>query len=171
MARHLPQESEGTPGHFYRLRLAHFGVPLVAWPGAAPPEPIGVLLPKLATPLANGFVRHGDAPDKEQLFHIAVAAAEPIVEPDAMTNDFGGKAVVLVSVGGGGRDHAWLPLCLTKWLSLEAASLARLCHTERWLDRMVNKLTTPADGLSTGVREDWSVEPLRCAQRSTKRVR
>jgi DDE domain len=30
MARHLPHETEGTPGHFYRLRLAHFEVPLVA---------------------------------------------------------------------------------------------------------------------------------------------
>jgi site-specific DNA recombinase len=37
MARHLPPESEGTPGHFYRLRLAHFQVPFIAQPGASMP--------------------------------------------------------------------------------------------------------------------------------------
>ena len=31
VARRLPKEPEGTPGHFYRLRLAHFdGIPVVA---------------------------------------------------------------------------------------------------------------------------------------------
>jgi hypothetical protein len=48
-AQHLPQESEGAPGHFYRLRLAHFQVPLVARLRAPAPQAIGVLLSKLPT--------------------------------------------------------------------------------------------------------------------------
>jgi site-specific DNA recombinase len=38
IARHLPPESEGTPGHFYRLRLAHFQVPLAQRISACSPE-------------------------------------------------------------------------------------------------------------------------------------
>jgi hypothetical protein len=32
--------------------------------------------------------------------------------PDAVTDDFSRKAVGLVTLGGGGRGHVWLPLCL-----------------------------------------------------------
>jgi site-specific DNA recombinase len=55
IAQHLSQESEGAPGHFYRLRLAHFEVPLIPWLGASVLQPVGVVLPKLQTSLANGF--------------------------------------------------------------------------------------------------------------------
>ena len=36
-------------------------MPLVAWPGTAAPELIGILLPEFATPLADGLVGHEDA--------------------------------------------------------------------------------------------------------------
>ncbi len=41
------------------------------WPPA--PELIGLLLPKLATPLPDSFVRHGHAADEQEFFHVAVA--------------------------------------------------------------------------------------------------
>jgi hypothetical protein len=101
-------------------------MPFVARTGAPTPELIGLGLAKLATPFPDGLIRHDDATGKQQLFDIPVAEAEPIVEPDAMANDFGRKAVVLVSLGGDGRGQVWLPLCLTKWLSLEDASLGEI---------------------------------------------
>jgi hypothetical protein len=48
-------------------------VPLVARLRTPLSQPIGVVLPKLATPLANGFVGHRDAAFEQELFHIAVA--------------------------------------------------------------------------------------------------
>ena len=47
-ARRLPKEPEGTPGHFYRLRLAHFNgiqvVPTVGWKQ---------MQPKLSVPVSQ----------------------------------------------------------------------------------------------------------------------
>src|SRR5262250_3744534 len=48
-------------------------IPFVARLRTPPSQPIGVVLPKLATPLANGFVGHRDAAFEQELFHIAVA--------------------------------------------------------------------------------------------------
>src|SRR5215475_13376857 len=86
-------------------------MPLVAGPRPSAPEPIGIVLPKLQTPLADGFIGHVDAAFEQQLLHVAVAQVKAIVEPDAMTDDFAGKAVMFVALGVGGRGHAWLPLC------------------------------------------------------------
>src|SRR4029453_9452334 len=58
-----------------------------------PPQPIGVVLPKLPTPFANGFVGHGDTAFEQQFLHIAVAQGEPLVEPDPMADNFAGKTV------------------------------------------------------------------------------
>jgi site-specific DNA recombinase len=57
-------EPEGTPGHFYRLRLAHFQMPLVARRRPSMPELIRVGLAELATPLPNRFIRHKNATSK-----------------------------------------------------------------------------------------------------------
>jgi hypothetical protein len=64
-------------------------------PGLRPPstQPIGVVLPKRPTPLAHGFVRHSDTAFAQELFHVAVAQGEPIVEPDPMAENFAGKTV------------------------------------------------------------------------------
>jgi hypothetical protein len=57
---------------------------------------IGVVLPKLLTPLPDGFMRHGDAALEQEFLHIAVAQGEPIVKPDAVADDVAEKAVALV---------------------------------------------------------------------------
>ena len=58
-----------------------------------------------------------DATFKQQLLHVAVAQGEAIVEPDPVTDDFAGKAVVLVTLGVCGWGHAWLPILEVDWSS------------------------------------------------------
>jgi hypothetical protein len=61
VAQRLSKAPEGTLGYFYRLRLAHFEVPLGTRPGTAAPELISLLLAKLTAPLANGLIGHAYA--------------------------------------------------------------------------------------------------------------
>jgi hypothetical protein len=83
-------------------RQQHFiEVPCVPGPRAPTTQLIGVLLAELAAPLPDGFLGHEDAPDEEQLFHVPIAEAEAVVQPDAVTDDLGGKAVVLVTLSVG----------------------------------------------------------------------
>jgi hypothetical protein len=77
-------------------------VPFVSRLRATATQPIGVVLPKLPTPLADGFVGHGDAAFEQEFLHITVAQGEAIVEPDPVANDFSGKPVVFVTLGVGG---------------------------------------------------------------------
>jgi hypothetical protein len=53
---------------------------------------------------------HGDAACKQELFHVAVAQGEAIIEPDPMANDFSGKPVVFVTLGISVRGHVALPI-------------------------------------------------------------
>src|SRR5262245_18826940 len=73
VAQRLSKAPEGTPGHFYRLRLAHFKMPLIPWLGASTLQLIGIVLPEFQTPLADGLVRHLDAALKQEFLHVAVA--------------------------------------------------------------------------------------------------
>ena len=82
---------------------------------ATAPQAIGIILPKLATPLTDHCVGHVDAAFKQQLLHVAVAQSEAIVEPDSVTDDLTGKAVVFVTLGVCGWGHAWLPILGTDW--------------------------------------------------------
>src|SRR5215471_9220629 len=102
-------------------------------------QPIGVILPKLPAPFADGFVGHGDTTFEQEFSHVAIAQGEAIVEPDAMTDNFPGKAVVLVTLGVGRRGHAWLPIlgCNGSW---RRHRRGQVCHGA---GRMVNKLTKP----------------------------
>jgi hypothetical protein len=84
-------------------------VSCVARSGLSMPQLIGILLPELAAPLADGFVGHVDATCDQELLHVTVAQGESIVEPDAVADDLDGKAVVVVASVGGGREHVWLP--------------------------------------------------------------
>jgi len=59
---------------------------------------------------------HVDAALEQEFFHVAGAQREAVVEPDAMTDDFAGKAVVLVAFGGSGWRHVWLPIGVYAWL-------------------------------------------------------
>ena len=85
-------------------------MPFVPRLRATAPQPIGVILPKLPTPLTDGFMGHGDAAFKQELFHVTVAQGEAIIEPDPMANDFSGKPVVFVTLGISVRGHVALPI-------------------------------------------------------------
>jgi hypothetical protein len=80
-------------------------MPFVPGPRPSAFQPIGVILPKLATPLADRFVGHSDAALEQQLLGVTVAQGKPIVEPDTVADDFAGKAVVLIARGVGRRGH------------------------------------------------------------------
>ena len=99
-------------------------VPLIARTGTPAPEFIRIRLPELAAPLADGLVGHENPTGEQQLFHIAVAQTEAEVEPDAMADDLSWKAVILVALVGG-------------------VFMRRVSHTERELDKSLNKLTMP----------------------------
>ena len=47
--------------------------------------------PKLLTPLANGFIRDGDASFGEKFFDFTKAEAEAMVEPHGVTDNFRGE--------------------------------------------------------------------------------
>jgi len=57
-------------------------VSFVAWLGASTLQLIRVILPKLQTPLADGFMGDVDAALEQQLLDIAIAQGEAVVEPD-----------------------------------------------------------------------------------------
>lgn len=71
---------------------------LVARPRPSMPERIRIGLTNLAAPLPDGFVGHRDAAGKQQLFHIAIAEAEPKIQPNYVADDLGWKAVILIGV-------------------------------------------------------------------------
>jgi hypothetical protein len=85
-------------------------VPFVARARPSAPQPIGVVLATLPTPLADGFMGHRDTAFQQQFLHVAVAQGEARVEPDPVADDFPRKAVMLVARGVGRRGHAWLPI-------------------------------------------------------------
>ena len=67
-----------------------------AHPASSAPELPGVFEPERLTPLADGFIRDGDAPLGEQIFYIAEAQAEAVIEPDGVADDWW-KAVSAVA--------------------------------------------------------------------------
>ena len=81
-------------------------VPLVTWPGTAATELIGVLLPELATPFADGLIGYNHPAFQQQLFDIPEAQAEAKVQPYRVTNDLHRKAVILICCGDGWCVHA-----------------------------------------------------------------
>jgi site-specific DNA recombinase len=121
MARQLPPESEGTPGHFYRLRLAHFQVPLITGSGAPPAALIGIGLPEFPAPIPHGFVRQQNAALGHQLFDVPVAEAKAKVEPHTMADDLRREPMALVGIGGGWCLHA-----VSMAYGVEAGQVSRL---------------------------------------------
>jgi hypothetical protein len=49
-------------------------------------ELVGVILPTLPTPLADGLVGHVDAALAQEFLHVAVAQREAIIKPDSMAD-------------------------------------------------------------------------------------
>src|SRR5262249_51351139 len=99
-----------TPPHgettrFYQLRKDYFQVPLVPWLGSSVLQLIRVVLPEFQTPLADGLMGHVDATLQQDLFHVAIAQREAIVEPDPMADNLTGEAVVFVAFRVSGWRH------------------------------------------------------------------
>ena len=57
-------------------------MPLVARPGPAPAQPVGVDVPELRTPLPDGFVADHDAA-LHQFLDLTKAQREPVIQPHA----------------------------------------------------------------------------------------
>jgi hypothetical protein len=74
-------------------------MPLVPRSWTAATELIGIRLAKLATPLADGFIRHPDATFTQELFDIAEAQTKPKVQPHGVADDLDRKAVILIFGG------------------------------------------------------------------------
>ena len=72
-------------------------VPGVAHRSLAAPERARVRRPERATPLPNRLVGHDDAPLGEEIFRIAEAQTEPVVEPDGVTDDLGRKSIAVIA--------------------------------------------------------------------------
>jgi hypothetical protein len=90
-------------------------VPFVAGLRAPLPQLVSVILAKLQTPLADGFMRDVDPALEQDLLHIAIAQGEAVVEPDAMANDFAWKAVIFVACGISRWRQVWLPIGVCEW--------------------------------------------------------
>src|SRR5215510_2314944 len=89
-------------------------VPLVPGLGASMLQLIGVVLPKLQTPLTDGFMGHVDTALEQELLHVAITQREAIGEPDPMTDNLAGKAVIFIALGVSGWRHVG---CLSSdWL-------------------------------------------------------
>src|SRR5262245_36327101 len=103
----MDTSQEGWAGSIIIIRSAK-GHDL-GWRATAP-QAMGIILPKLPTPLTDGFMRHSNATLAQELLHVAVAQGETIVKPDPVADDCTGKAVVLVARGVGRRGHAWVSI-------------------------------------------------------------
>src|SRR5262245_48272851 len=87
-------------------REKHFvHVPLITGPRPSTTQLIGIVLAKLAAPLADGLIGHDHAPFKEEFFHITQTQAEAKVQPHSVTDDLNGKAVVLIAAAWGWGVH------------------------------------------------------------------
>jgi site-specific DNA recombinase len=106
VSQRLLKEPEGTPGHFCRLRLARFQVPLITGSGAPPTELIGIGLPEFPAPIPHCFIGQEHTALGHQLFDVPVAEAKAKVEPDTMTDDLCREPMTLVWIGDWWRGHA-----------------------------------------------------------------
>jgi hypothetical protein len=71
-------------------------MPRVAdWP-RAPPEPPCVGHAEGLAPVPDGLVRHGDAALGEEVFDVAEAEGEAVVEPDAVADNRGREPVARI---------------------------------------------------------------------------
>jgi hypothetical protein len=55
-------------------------------------ELVGVVLPELSTPLANGLIGHLNAALKQQFLDATVTETEAVIEPDGVADDLTRKA-------------------------------------------------------------------------------
>ncbi len=69
------------------------------WPAAA--QACGEGLAEFSAPAPDGLIRDDNAPLSQKLLGLAQAEAEHVIQPDSVTNDFGGEPVAVVRVGCG----------------------------------------------------------------------
>jgi hypothetical protein len=103
---------------------------------------IRIVLPKFQTPLADGLMGHLDPTGQQHLFYVAVTQREAIIEPDPMTDDFAGKAVMFVALGVSGWRHGWLPILGFDGACREASagvSISRVREQGQQLDNALLK--------------------------------
>ena len=96
-------------------------VPRVAQASLPAPQRARIRRPERATPLANRLVGHDDAPLGEEIFGVAEAQTEPVVEPDGVADDLGWKSIAVVAGG-------WLIIGLLCQPSLNLTMPWRLLH-------------------------------------------
>jgi hypothetical protein len=82
VSQRLLPEPEGSPGHVYRLRLAHFQVPFTAWSGASTAQGIRIHLSELPALLGHSFIGQHNPTFGHQFFDIPVAQAKTEVQPE-----------------------------------------------------------------------------------------
>ena len=87
-------------------RIDLIEVPPVARSGTPAAQLVGVGLPALAAPLADGLIRDDHSTFEEELFDIALAQAEAVVQPDTMADDLGRKLMVFIQVCWCGGVHS-----------------------------------------------------------------
>ena len=81
-------------------REEHFiQMPLITRPGTPATQLVGVLLAKLATPPADGFVGDDDTADEQELFHVTMAQRKAEIQPDGMADDLTGESMTFVEIG------------------------------------------------------------------------
>jgi hypothetical protein len=56
----------------------------------------GIRLTECVAPLTNRLVRKNDPTCSQEFFHVTIAEAEPLVEPDGVANALGRKAITRV---------------------------------------------------------------------------
>jgi len=83
-------------------------IPRVAQLASSAPQLPRVVESESLTPVADCFVRDGDASLREQIFHITEAQAEAVIEPDRVADDLGLEAVSAVA-GRLARHRPTLP--------------------------------------------------------------
>jgi len=76
-------------------------MPRVAWSRAATAQLVGIRLPTLPAPRADRFVRHESTTREQHCLDVAVAEAEPIIQPDTVADDLDRAAMILLAVGWG----------------------------------------------------------------------
>ena len=85
-------------------------MPCIAKLRATATQPIGVILPTLPVPLADGFVGDEDAACEHECLHAAGAQGEARGALNPMPDDCTREAVIRVALGVGWRGHAWRPI-------------------------------------------------------------
>src|SRR4029077_11575778 len=84
-------------------------VPFVAQPPTTTAQLVRILLPEPVAPGPDRLIGHVDTTFEHQLLHVAEAQREPVVQPDAMTDDLGRKPEPLIRRACSGHDRRSCP--------------------------------------------------------------